>query len=213
MKKYTILSMLAISALFSCTPELLMDQERQKLDERIGGTTKIEVKYSVEGSETKAVAADSRPQTIDINVDINDENLVWNLESDRAKAEARLKVAVNTLKTVTISSQVIGLVRSSMKDLESVFSFQLPDARLLGDVYGVPGIVADTHCIRICNLLGLAKGKDPVKVEEQLRKVIPPEESSDFCHRMVLHGRALCMARNPNCEACPLRELCNFENT
>lgn len=76
--------MLAISALFSCTPELLMDQERQKLDERIGGTTKIEVKYSVEGSETKAVAADSRPQTIDINVDINDENLVWNLESDRA---------------------------------------------------------------------------------------------------------------------------------
>ena len=64
---------------------------------------------------------------------------------------------------------------------------------LLGDIYGTPGsVVCDTHCIRICNLLGLASGKDPAKVEQQLRAILPPEESSDFCHRLVLHGRAVC---------------------
>ena len=69
---------------------------------------------------------------------------------------------------------------------------------LLGDIYGKEGYVCDTHCIRITGRLGITDGsKDPLKVEMQLRKVIPPEESNDFCHRMVLHGRALCMARSP----------------
>lgn len=76
---------------------------------------------------------------------------------------------------------------------------------LLGDLYGKPGsIVCDTHCIRICGRLGLSEGKDPVKVESQLRKVLPPEESSDFCHRIVLFGRDICTARNPQCNKCPL---------
>ena len=71
---------------------------------------------------------------------------------------------------------------------------------LLGDIYKTPGsVVCDTHCIRICNLLGLASGKDPAKVEQQLRAILPPEESSDFCHRLVLHGRAVCAARKPAC--------------
>ena len=82
---------------------------------------------------------------------------------------------------------------------------------ILGDVYGQEGYVCDTHCIRITGRLGITDGsKDPLKVEQQLRKVIPPEESSDFCHRMVLHGRALCMARAPQCGDCPLRELCDY---
>ena len=82
---------------------------------------------------------------------------------------------------------------------------------ILGDIYGKEGYVCDTHCIRITGRLGITDGsKDPLKVEQQLRKVIPPEESSDFCHRMVLHGRALCMARGPKCGECPMRELCDY---
>lgn len=80
---------------------------------------------------------------------------------------------------------------------------------LLGDIYGQPGsVVCDTHCIRICGKLGLSSGKDPEKVEKQLRKILPPEESSDFCHRIVLFGREICTARNPKCAQCPLSHLC-----
>ena len=80
---------------------------------------------------------------------------------------------------------------------------------LLGDLYQVPGsVVCDTHCIRISNKLGLAQGKEPEKVEKQLREILPPEESSDFCHRIVLHGRAVCMARSPQCERCTLAPYC-----
>ena len=84
---------------------------------------------------------------------------------------------------------------------------------LLGDLYGVPGsVVCDTHCIRICERLGLSKGKEPEKVEQQLRRILPPEESSDFCHRIVLFGRETCIARNPKCEGCPLRPWCKYMN-
>ena len=80
---------------------------------------------------------------------------------------------------------------------------------LLGDIYGVPGsVVCDTHCIRICGRLGLSQGKEPEKVEKQLRAILPPEESSDFCHRIVLFGREICTARNPKCGQCPLALFC-----
>ena len=81
---------------------------------------------------------------------------------------------------------------------------------LLGDLYSVPGsVVCDTHCIRICGKLGLTDGtRDPARCEEQLRAVLPPEESSDFCHRIVLHGRAVCTARKPACERCSLAPFC-----
>ena len=84
---------------------------------------------------------------------------------------------------------------------------------LLGDLYGVPGsVVCDTHCIRICGRLGLSQGKEPEKVEKQLRKILPPEESSDFCHRIVLFGRDICTARKPKCSECPLSPLCKEVN-
>ena len=80
---------------------------------------------------------------------------------------------------------------------------------LLGDLYGTPGsVVCDTHCIRICGRLGLSEGKDPEKVEMQLRRILPPEESNNFCHRIVLFGRDCCTARNPKCDECPLRPFC-----
>ena len=84
---------------------------------------------------------------------------------------------------------------------------------LLGDLYGVPGsVVCDTHCMRICERLGLSKGREPEKVEKQLRAVLPPEESSDFCHRIVLFGRDICTARNPKCSECPLAIYCQYIN-
>jgi endonuclease-3 len=84
---------------------------------------------------------------------------------------------------------------------------------LLGDIFAVPGsVVCDTHCIRICGRLGLSKGKEPEKVEQQLRKILPPEESSDFCHRIVLFGRDICTARSPKCEKCPLAIHCREVN-
>lgn len=82
---------------------------------------------------------------------------------------------------------------------------------LLGDLYHVPGsVVCDTHCIRICGRLGLSHGKEPEKVEQQLRRILPPEESSDFCHRIVLFGRDTCTARNPKCDGCPLALFCTM---
>lgn len=81
---------------------------------------------------------------------------------------------------------------------------------ICGDVYGKPAIVADTHLIRISNLLGLVDTKDPVKVEAQLKKIVEPEKSNDFCHRCVLHGRAVCVARRPDCPRCVMKDFCSY---
>ena len=84
---------------------------------------------------------------------------------------------------------------------------------LLGNIFGTPGsVVCDTHCIRICGRLGLSTGTDPEKVEMQLRAILPPEESSDFCHRIVLFGRDICTARSPKCSQCPLAHHCTQWN-
>ena len=85
---------------------------------------------------------------------------------------------------------------------------------VLGDIYGQEGYVCDTHCIRITGRLGITDGsKDPLQVERQLRERIPPKESNNFCHRMVLHGRAVCVARRPDCAGCTLRDLCDYGKT
>jgi len=81
---------------------------------------------------------------------------------------------------------------------------------IVGDVYGKPAVVADTHLIRISNRLGLVETKDPYKVELQLRELLPPEESNNYCHRNVLHGRAVCDARKPRCEICALSGFCSY---
>ena len=107
-------------------------------------------------------------------------------------------------------SDFSGKVPDNMDDLLKLPGVGRKTANLLlGDIYGQEGYVCDTHCIRICGKLGLSEGKDPLKVEMQLRKVIPPEESSNFCHRIVLHGRAVCTARNPKCENCTLAPFCD----
>ncbi len=86
---------------------------------------------------------------------------------------------------------------------------------LRGDLFGLPAVVADTHCIRISGRLGFVKEgeKRPEVVENALKEIIAPEKQSDFCHRLVLFGREICFARSPNCDICPLRELCCYRNS
>jgi endonuclease-3 len=109
-------------------------------------------------------------------------------------------------------SEYGGKVPDTMEELLKLPGVGRKTANLvLGDVYGKPAYVADTHCIRISGRIGLTDGTtDPVSVEKQLRAVIPPEESSDFCHRLVLHGRAVCTARSPECARCTIRKYCDF---
>lgn len=102
-----------------------------------------------------------------------------------------------------------GIIPDTVEELTKLPGVGRKTANLVvGDVYGKPAVVTDTHCIRITNRLGLAEGEVPVKVEQQLRAVLPPEESNDFCHRLVLFGRDVCSARSPKCAICPLQDIC-----
>lgn len=124
------------------------------------------------------------------------------------RAKARDIVAASRM----LLDEFEGTVPDNMDDLLRLPGVGRKTANLiLGDVYGSPGVVvADTHCIRISGKLGLTDGtKDPTKVEQQLRAVLPPEESNDFCHRIVLHGRAVCTARKPDCANCTLNPWCD----
>lgn len=110
-----------------------------------------------------------------------------------------------------IQSDFAGKVPDTMEDLLKLPGVGRKTANLiLGDVYGKPAIVTDTHCIRISGRLGLTKNKVPVKVENDLREVLPPEESNDFCHRLVLHGRAVCTARKAVCGICCMADHCDY---
>ncbi len=102
-----------------------------------------------------------------------------------------------------------GHVPDNMEDLLKLPGVGRKTANLiLGDVFDKPAVVVDTHCIRLTNRIGLVDTKDPVKIEKALAALLPPEKSSDFCHRLVLHGRAVCPARKPKCEICSIREYC-----
>lgn len=142
-------------------------------------------------------------------------------------------MAAASLEEIENEIRSVGLYRSKAKSLKEccirlteVYSGVLPRemdelltlrgvgrkvANLLrGDVYGLGGIVADTHCIRISGRLGLADGKDPLKTERALEKLVPVEKQSDYCHRMVLFGRDVCIARSPKCNECELKEYCGY---
>ncbi|MCY1714831.1 endonuclease III [Caproiciproducens galactitolivorans] len=104
-----------------------------------------------------------------------------------------------------------GVVPDSIEELLRLPGVGRKTANLVvGDIYHKPAVVTDTHCIRICGRIGLSEGKDPFKVEKQLREVLPMDESNAFCHRLVLHGRKVCTARSPKCEICSLNGFCKF---
>ncbi|MBR4640004.1 endonuclease-3 [Butyrivibrio hungatei] len=109
-----------------------------------------------------------------------------------------------------INEKYGGNVPNNMKELLALPGVGRKSANLImGDVFGEPAIVTDTHCIRLSNLIGLVDDiKEPGKVEKELWKIIPPEEGNDLCHRFVLHGRAVCIARRPECDRCCLKDIC-----
>ena len=110
---------------------------------------------------------------------------------------------------IKIRDEFDGKVPDSIEKLTSLPGIGRKTANLImGEVYGQPAIVADTHLIRITNLLGLVSTMDPKMVELELKKIIAPEKSNDFCHRAVLHGRAVCVARRPQCERCCMAQWC-----
>ena len=140
----------------------------------------------------------SKYKTLDdyCNAEIQDvEEIIHSCGFYRAKAKDIIGIAQK------IKSDFGGQVPDSKEKLTSLPGVGRKTANLImGDVYKQPAVVADTHLIRITNLLGLVNTKDPLKVEMELKKILPPQESNDFCHRAVLHGRAVCIARRPKCE-------------
>ncbi len=164
-------------------------------------------------------------QCTDVRVNIVTKDLFTEFPTLESFANAPIEKLEESIKTC-------GLFRTKAKDLKacaqmllSEYNGKVPDKMeellklpgigrktanlILGDIHGKPAIVADTHCIRLSNRLGFVKDtKDPVKVENELKKIIPPEESSDFCHRLVLHGREVCSARSPKCDKCCLATFC-----
>ena len=121
------------------------------------------------------------------------------------------------------SKHLVGMAKMLMSDFDGVVPSDIDELQklpgvgrksanlIMGDVFGKPAIVTDTHCIRLCNKIGLVDGiKEPQKVEMALWKIIPPEEGSDLCHRFVMHGRAVCNARKPECEHCCLKAICRY---
>ena len=110
-----------------------------------------------------------------------------------------------------IVSEFGGRVPDTIETLTTLPGVGRKTANLIvGDVYGQPAVVADTHLIRLSNRLGLVDTKNPVKVEFALRELLPPEDSNDYCHRNVLHGRAVCQARKPDCAACAMNGFCRY---
>ncbi len=106
-----------------------------------------------------------------------------------------------------------GVVPDTIEELLTLPGVGRKTANLVvGDVYGKPAVVTDTHFIRLVNRLGLTDKTEPFKVENELRAILPPNESNDFCHRTVLHGRAVCTARRAYCDKCVLKEICKKVN-
>lgn len=138
------------------------------------------------------------------NADLEDvENLIKSCGFFRTKASDIIGMAQK------IISDFNSIVPDNIEDLTSLPGVGRKTANLIcGDVYHKPAVVADTHLIRITNRLGLVETKDPKKVETELKKILPPEESNDFCHRVVLHGRAVCIARKANCDICSMKDFC-----
>ena len=142
----------------------------------------------------------------------------------KSMAEAPVESVENLIKTcglyktkardlVGIGKMIVsdfgGIVPDTIEQLTKLPGVGRKTANLVcGDVYGKPAVVTDTHFIRLCNRLGFVKTTDPLKVEKEMRKLLPPDKSNDFCHRTVLFGRDICTARKTYCQRCPMAEFC-----
>ena len=148
----------------------------------------------------------SKYKTLDdyVNADVKDiEDIIHSCGFYHGKARDIIEMARG------VRDRFGGIVPDNIDDLTTLSGVGRKTANLIvGDVYKKPAVVADTHLIRLTNRMGLVSTKDPKKVEMELKKILPPEESNDFCHRCVLHGRAVCTARKADCENCSLNDIC-----
>ncbi|MDO4285617.1 MAG: endonuclease III [Eubacteriales bacterium] len=164
-------------------------------------------------------------QCTDARVNIVVKDLFAQYPSVEALAAAPVEEIERYVKPCGLGPSKARDISACMKELRDTYGGQVPDEfdkllklpgvgrksanLIMGDVFGKPAIVTDTHCIRLCNRIGLVHDcKDPKKVEMALWKIIPPQEGSSLCHRFVYHGRAVCMARGPQCEGCVLADVC-----
>ncbi len=165
-------------------------------------------------------------QCTDARVNVVVEHLYEKYPDVNALAEAETADIEAIVKPCGLGKSKARDISACMKILRDEYNGHVPDDfnallklpgvgrksanLIMGDVFGKPAIVTDTHCIRLCNRIGLVKDiKEPKKVEMELWKIIPPEEGSDFCHRLVYHGRDVCTARTkPYCERCCLNDIC-----
>lgn len=164
-------------------------------------------------------------QCTDARVNIVVKDLFAKYPSPQALAEAAPEEIEEIVKPCGLGKSKARDIHKCMKMLVEEYDGQVPEDfdqllklpgvgrksanLIMGDVFGRPAIVTDTHCIRLTNRMGLVDGiKEPAKVEKELWKIIPGDEGSDFCHRLVYHGRAVCTARNPKCEQCCLAQVC-----
>lgn len=164
-------------------------------------------------------------QCTDARVNIVVKDLFVKYPSPQALAEAAPEKIEEIVKPCGLGKSKARDIHKCMKVLVEQYDGQVPEDfdqllklpgvgrksanLIMGDVFGRPAIVTDTHCIRLTNRMGLVDGiKEPAKVEKELWKIIPGDEGSDFCHRLVYHGRAVCTARNPKCEQCCLAQVC-----
>lgn len=165
-------------------------------------------------------------QCTDVRVNVVVEKLYERFPDVNALAEAPVEEIEKIVRPCGLGNSKARDISACMKMLKLKYGGKVPEDfeallklpgvgrksanLIMGDVFGKPAIVTDTHCIRLVNRMGLVDGmKDPAKVEKELWKIIPPEEGSDFCHRLVEHGRAVCTARTtPHCERCCVQDLC-----
>ena len=165
-------------------------------------------------------------QCTDARVDIVTAVLFEKYPTPEKLAEADYNDVLSIVRPCGLGASKTRDILASMKKLVEEYNGIVPDdldtlltfpgvgrksANLIvGDIYGKPAIVCDTHCIRISNLIGLTNNKQPDKVEKDLRLIVPPERGNDLCHRFVLHGRACCVARRPQCDKCCLKAVCDY---
>ena len=149
-------------------------------------------------------------QCTDARVNVVVEGLYAKYPDVNALAEATPEEIEEIVRPCGLGKSKAGDISACMRMLRDEYDGRKSANLIMGDVFGKPAIVTDTHCIRLCNRIGLVDGiKEPKKVEMELWKIIPPEEGSDFCHRLVYHGRDVCTARTkPHCEKCCLADIC-----
>ena len=164
-------------------------------------------------------------QCTDARVDMITPLLYEKFPTVKALAKAPVEEIEKIVRPCGLGNSKARDISACMKVLDEKYGGNVPDTMeellalpgvgrksanlIMGDVFGKPAIVTDTHCIRLSNLIGLVNNiKEPGKVEKELWKIIPPEEGNDLCHRFVMHGRAVCVARRPDCENCCLKDIC-----